>query len=172
MTDIIIPESSRLYKKLANLAKVFESPESVLERVIDAYDAPMEDKPTNTKPKQKITLDVIKEIYPLAKNVYEGDIKLDDALNELEKTMYRGSALMYVNIFKAMREGESYTRTMNTTATRYFLEQIFENYQEEGLKLALNALNAHIKYFEGHIGEGKMKTTRKIRNEFSAKLEL
>ena len=67
MTDIIIPESSRLYKKLANLAKVFESPESVLERVIDAYDAPMADKPTNTKSTQKITLDVVKEIYPRAK---------------------------------------------------------------------------------------------------------
>ncbi len=178
MTDIIIPESSKLYEKLANLAKVFESPESVLERIIDAYDSPMEDKPTNTKPtntkiakpKQKITLDVIKEIYPLAKDVYEGRKKLDDALNELEKIMYRGSALMYVNVFKAMRQGESYTRTMNTTATRYFLEQIREDYQEEGLKLALNALNAHIEYFEGFIGEGKMKTTGEIRDEFTAKL--
>ncbi len=172
MTDIIIPESSNLYKKLANLAKVFESPESVLERVIDAYDAPMEDKPTNTKPKQKITLDVIKEIYPLAKNVYEKHIKLDDALDQLEKTMYRGSALMYVNVFKAMREGESYTRTMNTTATCYFLEQIRKDYQEEGLKLALKALNAHIEYFEGFIGTGKMKTIRQIRDEFTAKLKL
>ncbi len=79
---------------------------------------------------------------------------------------------MYVNIFKAMRQGESYTRTMNTRATRYFLEQIFEDYQADGLKLALKALNAHIEYFEGHIGEGKMKTTGGIRNEFSAKLDL
>ncbi len=175
MTDIIIPESSRLYKKLANLAKVFESPESVLERVIDAYDAPMEDKPTNTKPvkpKQKITLEVVKEIYPKAKDVYEGRIELDEALDYLEKIMYRGSALMYVNIFKAMRQGESYTRTMNTDATRHFLEQIRKDYQEEGLELALQALNAHIEYFEKFIGAGKMKTTGKIRDEFSAMLDL
>ena len=172
MTDIIIPESSRLYKKLANLAKVFETPESVLERVIDAYNVPMEDKSTNTKPKQKITLDVVKEIYPRAKGVYEGDIKLDDALDQLEKTMYRGSALMYVNIFKAMREGESYTRTMNTTATEHFLEQIFDDYQADGLKLALKALNSHIEYFEKFIGDGKMKTTRKIRDKFTDKLKL
>ena len=180
MADIIIPESSNLYKKLGNLAKVFETPESVLDRIIDAYDAPMEDKPTNTKPtntktaksKQKITLEIVKEIYPLAKDVYEERIKLDDALDELEKIMYRGSALMYVNIFKAMRRGESYTRTMNTYATRYFLEQILKDYQQEGLELALNALNAHIEYFEGFIGNGKLKRVREIRDEFTAKLDL
>ncbi len=171
MTDIIIPESSKLYKKLAKLAKTFETPESVLERVIDAYDAPMEDKPTNTKPKQKITLEVVKEIYPKAKDVYDGRIKLNDALDELEEKIHRGSAFMYINAFKAMRQGKSYTRNMNTAATRYFLEQILKDYKKEGLELALNALNAHIEYFES-FGYGKMKSIREIRNEFSAKLDL
>ncbi len=173
MADIIIPESSRLYKKLANLAKVFESPESVLERIIDAYDAPMEDKPTNTKPvkpKKKITLEVIEEIYPRAKDVYEGRIKLDDALDELEDKLHRGSALMYINTFKAMRQGDPYKRTINTTATQYFLEQIHNDYQDEGLELALQALNYNINYFEKFIGAGNMKTTGKIRDKFTAEL--
>ncbi len=175
MADIIIPESSRLYKKLAKIAKIFESPESVLERVIDAYDAPMQNKITNAnpaKPKKKITLEVVKEIYPLAKDVYEGRIELDDALDCLEEKLYRGSASMYINTFKLMRKGESYTRTMNTAGTRYFLEKILDDYQEEGLELALKALNAHIEYFESFSGNGKMKTIRKIRDEFTAKLEL
>ena len=174
MTDIIIPESSKLYKKLAKLAKTFETPESVLERVIDAYDAPMQNKITSTKlakPKKKITLDVVKEIYPRAKDVYEGRIDLDKALNELEDKINKGSAWMYINTFKAMREGKSYTRNMNTAATRYFLEQIFKDYREEGLELALQALNEHIKYFES-LGNGKMKTIRQIRDEFTAKLKL
>ncbi len=175
MADIIIPESSNLYKKLANLAKVFESPESVLERVIDAYDAPMQNKITSiklVKPKKKITLDVVKEIYPRAKDVYEGRIELDKALNELEDKMNKGSAWMYINTFKAMRQGESYTGTINTTATKYFLQQIFDDYKAEGLELALEALNANIIYFEGLSGNGTLKTVRDIRDKFTAKLEL
>ncbi len=178
MADIIIFESSDLYKDLVELAENFETSESVLRRVIDAYKEnpiPIQDKSTDAKdiaPKKKITLDVVKEIYPQAKNVYEGRIELYEALNELEKKLHRSSALMYINVFKAMRRGESYTRTMNTTATRYFLRKILEDYQEEGLELALKALNTNIIYFEGFIGEGKMKTVREIRDEFTDKLKL
>ncbi len=175
MADITIPESSNLYKKLAKIANVFESPESVLERVIDAYDAPMQNKITSiklAKPKKKITLDVVKEIYLRAKDVYEERIDLDKALNELEDKMNKGSAWMYINTFKAMRQGKFYTGTINTTATKYFLEQIFDDYKEEGLELALKALDTNIEYFEGLSGNGKLKRVREIRNEFSAKLEL
>ena len=176
MADIIISESSDLYKDLVELAEDFETSESVLRRLIDAYKKnpmPIQDNPADAKSaesKKRITLEVVKEIYPLAKGVFEEGKDLDDALNHLETKLHRGSALMYLNTFKAMREGERYTRTINTTATRYFLEQILEDYQEEGLKLALKALNAHIEYFEGFIGTGKMKTIGQIRDEFTAKI--
>ena len=134
----------------------------------------MQNKITSTKlvkPKKKITSDVVKEIYLRAKDVYEGRIELNDALNELEDKMNKGSAWMYINTFKAMRQGESYTGTINTTATEYFLKQIFKDYREEGLELALKALNANIKYFEGLSGNGKLKTVREIRDEFADMLE-
>ncbi len=176
MHDIIIPESSELYRKLEDLAKFSETPESVIRRLIDAYKnnpVSIQDKSTYTKdtvPKKKITIEVIKEIYPRAKGVYEGDIDLDDALDYLGEKLHRGSALMYINTFKAMRQGDSYKRTINTTATRYFLEQIHNDYQDEGLELALQALNYNIDYFEKFIGAGNMKTTGKIRDKFTAKL--
>ena len=178
MADIIISESSDLYNDLVELAEIFETSESVLRRVIDAYKKnpiPIQDKSTDKKdiaPKKKITLDVVKEIYPKAKDVYEGRIELNDALDYLEKKLHRGSALMYINVFKAMRQGESYTRTMNTAATGYFLDQIRKDYPEEGLELALKALNANIIYFERFIGEGKMKTVREIRDKFTGMLEI
>ena len=174
MADIIIFESSDLYKDLVELAEDFETSESVLRRVIDAYKENPVSISTDAKdiaPKKKITLDVVKEIYPKAKDVYEGRIDLNDALDYLEKKLHRNSALMYINTFKAMRQGESYTRTMNTTATRYFLEQILKDYKKEGLRLALDSLNANIDYFEQFIGEGKMKTVRKIRDKFTAELD-
>ncbi len=176
MHDIIIPESSELYKRLEDLAKFSETPESVIRRLIDAYKnnpVSIQDKSTYTKdivPKKKITLEVIKEIYPRAKAVHEKRMDLDKALNELEDKLHRGSALMYINTFKAMRQGDPYKRTINTTATQYFLQQIYDDYKAEGLKLALQALNYNIDYFEKFIGAGNMKTTGEIRDKFTAEL--
>ncbi len=172
-----ITVSDAVYKQLESLAVGFDNPNSVILRLIqnELGDAePLTSKNEyikNTSTRKSITLDIIMEIYPLAQDVFDNKQDLNGALDYLEPKMDRGSALMYLNTFKAMRLGERYTRTINKTATRYFLEQIFKDYEADGLKKALTALKAHIEYFESFIGGSKMKNTREIHEEFLAKIQ-
>ncbi len=169
MADIIIKTDSDIYKMLVGMAAPFETAEALLNRIVDSYKAtPDPAKPS--KEKRKITLEMVKVFYASAKEVYDGRIDMDEALDQLENISGRGSAKIYLSVFASMRNGEGYKRTINMAATRYFLDQIFTDYQVDGLKNALDALNAHIEYFEGFIGEGKMKNMRRMRNVFVNKL--
>ncbi len=167
MPDIIIRESSEIYKMLLQKAKPFETADELLNRLVDSYKAT---PPPNSKPtieKSAITTEMVKEFYTKAKAVYEGRISLHEALDQLENISRRATANVYFHVFIAMREGKRYTRTINMSATKYFLNQIFTDYGSEGLKTALHALDSHMEYFEGFIGGGNMKNMRRMRNGFA-----
>ena len=102
------------------------------------------------------------KIHRIAKDVYEERKGLNVALDYLEKIMDRGSALMYINAFKAMKLGKCYKRAINKPATIYFLEQILVDGGTDDLKLALKALAEHTEY--------KVAWLKKIHAEFSDKL--
>ena len=114
------------------------------------------------------TLDVIKQIYPLARDVFGRRADIDDVQDTLVKNagMNPSSALMYVQAFLKMMEGEGYKRAINGTATEYFLEMIHADYGPRALKKALSSVNEHIKYYESH-GTGKLRNIRKIHDKFS-----
>ena len=74
---------------------------------------------------------MIKYVYEFSKDVYNGKISINNAAKKLseEYSMNESSARDYANNYQCMRYGDIYKRTMNTMATKYFLDNI---YQEDG----------------------------------------
>ncbi len=172
MEYIVIKKSSRAYKRLARIAKPFEPFEVALNRVIDFCESPT---PVSKKPsyftKNKITLDIIKEIYPIAKDVYHGKIGKAEAVLKFEGRVNPGTVGSYISTFKSMMRGQRYTRTLKITATRYFLEQILIDYDKEIFLNAIEALKGHVIYYEGFKTGSKLTGIRELRDEFTAKLD-
>ena len=120
---------------------------------------------------ERITLDVVKQIYPLAKDVYEGGLDMETAQDNLVKNagMNPNSAWGYVRVFRRMMEGKRYTRTINEDATRYFLEMILADFNQEALRLALSSVKQHIKYYRSRRPRGLLGIEN-IHREFSEKI--
>ncbi len=117
----------------------------------------------------KITLDMIKIAYEIAKKVHAdpefGFLKGKEEIAE-KSGMKPGSAGDFINNFKAMMEGKEYQRTLNGEATRYFLENIRNDFGDEALKTALKACQKHIKYYAS-LGNGNLRNIERIMNEFA-----
>ncbi len=166
------------FRELEKLAIGFDTPENVIERLI------MENKQRTMIPRNKkvysagnservaTTPEMMSECYRLGKDIFEGRAELNDSLDYLatDMGMHRGSATMIVGAFTAMRTGERYTRTVSNPTTKYFLERIFTDYGEDGLRMALNAVWKNITYHEDFL-DGKKEGTRKIHAQFSAKID-
>ncbi|MBB5326370.1 hypothetical protein HNQ34_003523 [Anoxybacillus tepidamans] len=119
----------------------------------------------------KITREMIEKSYEYAKKVYHKQIDKTSAANNLYKEvgMHQGSASHYIGAFCSMMQGEKYTRTINTEATRYYLENIHKDYGVEQLRIALKAVNQHIDYY-GKLGKGKLRSIEKLLNEYKTQL--
>ena len=115
-----------------------------------------------------ITLDIIKKIYLLGKDVFEQRADIYDVHNTLVEDvgMNRASAMMYLYALLGMMEGKGYKRTINVIATEYFLEMIHADYGKEALKTALLSVDEHIKYFESEV-KGEHRSIREIHDKFS-----
>ena len=114
------------------------------------------------------TLDVIKQIYPLARDVFERRANKYEARDTLVKNagMNPASAMMYLYAFMNMMEGECYRRAINGEATEYFLEMIHADYGQEALKTALSSVDKHIKHCQKE-GWGERHNIREIHDKFS-----
>lgn len=122
-----------------------------------------------TQQTKRITLDIVKQVYPLAKSVREGKLDITDVQNKLAKDMDPGSAQDYVRAFLHMMEGECYKRTINAAATEYYLEMIHADFGQQALRIALSAVKQHTKYY-GDLGYGRLVSIESIHREFSKKL--
>lgn len=106
----------------------------------------------------KITIDMSKMAFPIAKKVYEGNISRTEAAREIsrETGMNEGSALAFVTIFLAMMNGEVYKRAFNNQTNEFLLKTIKNEYGEEAFKKAIFAARKHIEYYDtlgkGHLG--------------------
>lgn len=96
-----------------------------------------------------ITNHMIQTSYEYAKKLYHKEIQQSQALNKIVEMsgMVRGSALAYINNFGKMMIGEEYHRTMNEDATDFFLSNIYKDYGEDKLRLALWSVKLHVKYY-------------------------
>jgi 5-methylcytosine-specific restriction protein A len=115
----------------------------------------------------KITINEIEKIYKLAKQVYFNDINKNDALDEAEDFgINRGSAHDLITNFKYMYEGQRYTRTNNYDTTEYYLQNILNDFGNNKLLNAINALEKHIEYYED-LRNTTMHGLRKILQNFT-----
>ncbi|NMH26745.1 HNH endonuclease [Flavobacterium silvaticum] len=87
-------------------------------------------------------------IYQICKQVFENQITRKEGIQALvdQQNMNRNSAVIVVNIFVKMMNGERFTRTLSNPLFEYFLENIFLEYGKEKLEAALTALDLHITY--------------------------
>lgn len=100
-------------------------------------------------PRRKMTAQMIEACYQCAVELANGRLQNEDlavqktaAQNEINPS----SAKMYVYVVECMLRGETYKRTISSTATRQYLRNIERDYGAAGLQRALQALDGHIRY--------------------------
>ncbi len=98
----------------------------------------------------KITEEMTKAAFKVAKDIYEKEISRKKGIENLHSSygMNKGSATDLISNFNYMMTGERYARTLNSYTTEYFLNNIYTHYGEAGLLNALTALNKHFTYYE------------------------
>ena len=111
----------------------------------------------------KITNEMVKIAYEVAKKVYYGNITRQEGKLVISKEtgMNPGSAQDYITDFLAMMEGREYHRTMSNIGTAYFLENIRKDFGDKAFQLALEATEKHIKYYNS-LGYGQLKAKEAI----------
>lgn len=99
----------------------------------------------------KITVEMTKAAFKVAKNVYEKKNSRKEGIENLHSShgMNKGTASDLISNFNYMMNGERYARTLNAYTTEYFLNNIHADYGVGRLKNALTALYKHFTYYEG-----------------------
>jgi 5-methylcytosine-specific restriction protein A len=115
----------------------------------------------------KITLEHIKNAYEIAKKFNIGELSLNQSSSFLINLgMNQSSAQGYIYTYVRMIEGKPLTRTINSTATEYYLERIWKENGPRGLKKALSSLSQHFEYYEKTSGSA-MASQRKVYDKYS-----
>lgn len=119
----------------------------------------------------KITMEMSKGAYEIAKKVYSGRITRSEGKKEINKVtgMNEGSAQDLITIFLAMMNGEKYKRTFNNDTNKFLLESIRKDFGENFFLNAINAVQKHIDYYST-LGNGNLSGLKKIVNEMRMSL--
>lgn len=114
----------------------------------------------------KITMDMTRGAYEVAKKVYAGSLSRTQGKDEINKTtgMNAGSASDFITIFLAMMEGKVYKRAFNNESNLYVLNNIRIDYGDIAFKKALDAAQQHVDYYSG-LGKGNLTGYQTIINE-------
>lgn len=114
----------------------------------------------------KITIEMSKGAYEIAKKVYSGQITRTEGKIEINRItgMSEGSAQAFITIFLAMLNGEEYKRAFNNETNKFLLESIKQDFGQQSYKNAVNAVQKHIKYYST-LGKGNLAGLQKIVNE-------
>ncbi|MGG7177186.1 hypothetical protein ACQPU1_06330 [Clostridium paraputrificum] len=114
----------------------------------------------------KITMEMSKGAYEIAKMVYSGQVTRKDADGRINKEtgMSEGSAHAFITIFLAMIGVEEYKRAFNNQTNKFLLESIRKDYGEDLFKNALDAAQKHIKYYST-LGKGRLVGLQEIVNQ-------
>ncbi len=93
----------------------------------------------------------IQGAYRIASQVMDHGLSLKQGVAQL---VIEGVGATYaqdlINVYRSMRLGRCYHRTINVEATDYFLRQLFEDGGAAYLSPAINATHQHIDYYEKH----------------------
>lgn len=181
MSKIIISES--LYQRLGTYAQGFDTPQAVIERILDRIEKTdldkeiiekKEDTPLlpRTKAYIQMTPELMEQIYNWGKDVFEGKIDIYTARNSLAKAgMNKTSATIYLFVHQYMMAGRCYKRAINGASTEYFLEKIKADYGLQYLEKALLAVEQHMQY-RASLHDGKEpRNIRRIYDGFVNELD-
>jgi len=114
----------------------------------------------------KITMEMSKGAYEIAKKVYLGKMTRNEGKIEINSVtgMNEGSAQAFITIFLAMMSGEVYKRAFNNDTNKFLLESIRKDFGEVFYKNALNAIQKHINYYST-LGKGNLSGLQEIVNQ-------
>lgn len=99
--------------------------------------------------KRTITREMVEKVYEISKDVYEGKISYQNAVDKMSiEGMNSNSAAMYIDCFDRMIRGEVYKRGTSTFAAEYYIAKIREDYGKEYSKKAIESLRKHIEYLK------------------------
>lgn len=114
----------------------------------------------------KITMEMSRKAFPIAKKVFSGQLTRTNGKVEINRTsgMAEGSAHAYITIFLAMMGGEEYKRAFNNETNRFLLESIRKDYGEQYFVNALDAAQKHINYYST-LKKGNLTGLQRIVDE-------
>ncbi len=114
----------------------------------------------------KITNEMVEKSYEVGKDFYHKKITLKKAVEFLTQIgMNENSAVDYIYNYSNLIQGKLFTRTTNTSGTKYYLKKIYEENGQSGLQNALLSLSQHIDYYEEKSGSA-VKQRKDVYNEY------
>ncbi len=121
----------------------------------------------NYNKRDEITIEMIARMYEVSKQIYYGSISkkkgIEVILSEFE--IKKSTVSFHVNDFLSIVNGLEYKRAISEKATRYFLENIKNDFPEEVVDKSLIAVQKHIDYRNNICGQ-VLKGQQKILKEF------
>ncbi|MFE4523081.1 hypothetical protein ACFRCQ_13250 [Cytobacillus firmus] len=119
----------------------------------------------------KITLEMSKGAYEIAKDIYFGKLTRNEGKIKINGVtgMNEGSAQAFITIFLAMMNGEEYKRAFNNETNKFLLESIRRDFGQESFNSALNAVQKHINYYST-LGKGNLSGLQQIVDELRGSL--
>lgn len=113
-----------------------------------------------------ITLDQTKLAYKVSKDYYDGVIKRQEAIAQLKNSgMNERSASIYLQVYRYLKQGETFTRTLKAESFEYFLDRLLNEFGNSQLLKSLTALKNHIEYYES-THSGKLLLIRGIHEKY------
>lgn len=113
----------------------------------------------------KITEEQVAAIYNLTTNVQSGTPAMIAETLTKNYGMSVVSAQYYVTALQAMLSGREYQRTINEYATRYFLDNIFNDFGPAALALAMASVRKHLNYYPS-VGKTSLPSIKRVVDEF------
>jgi 5-methylcytosine-specific restriction enzyme A len=119
----------------------------------------------------KITMDMSKGAYEVAKKVYANQLTRTEGKLEINRLtgMNEGSAHAFITIFLSMMNGEGYKRAFNNDTNKFLIESIRHDFGNTYFINALNAVQKHIDYYST-LGKGNLTGLQQIVNQMKSKV--
>ena len=118
-----------------------------------------------------ITNEMVETAYLVAERVFAGELTRSEGKEKISTAtgMKIGSANDYVTVFLDMMAGKEYHRTINSYATRYYLENIKIDFGVEAFNKAIEAAHKHTQYYRA-LGRGNLTGIEQMIKELRDKL--
>ena len=137
------------YDMLKMLGLTFMADEDEKEESWDEFDVMRRPVKNEQGKRRKITEEVVREAYAKAKEVHDGKITLEEALDYLENFGNRNSMNMYIYAFEAMLGGKNYTMDVNPYALEYYVDNLMRDYGTGVRENIIKTMKERVRRYKG-----------------------